>query len=641
MAIVVCLTFYYRHELYTYFHPEPVHGEVIRLPKPSPEDIERLSTDDIIKQGINSYAYKFDTTVKVEKLNIEELGDLSWSKWFTVKKNEFFGLPADTNLILDTKRDIGIYEFENSTFQQSLNWLNRYPSERNLAYFKEHVLPHFMTGKKEFSINDVLTSHLENISGTEYKRVVFDINPQAKGVIHTSFKLKRNIINDYLSGEHPLLAPIPNIVSSPNNIPLPISDQLTGLSINTQRPSIIVEKAESTPSGKSDYFPRTDAEGNIISDPLPDTPTSTSSSLEIHPGTPKPGFLDVYGGESGYKTVEPSLPQFLLQKDFEGKNPYECLSILNHDENDVNYMAFAKFVKEKFDIFPQQFQKLGGKWMYTTDCESTIVERYGLLPPVYQTEEIIPTITGNTRIPTIPDEAYHIRSESLPTKTYIERIRPRATITRPDSTIIDSSVGGLPTTLSEQLGLPLPKSNLVKIDPNLPRTEAVLVESSNVNDMVAPKLSESIPKIGISQDTSFTPGHQVNPSIDVNERFFSNVNTKPSVELAESSKKSWRRIYNAYLDDEEKLLNTNQLHTKELAEVPSTPTTPKSSTTPVATPRAQPRDFPGAFTAETMSEDLDRRSGLHEVTSPILKAFNFRDSLFETTEDSSSTKGGG
>lgn len=89
------------------------------------------------------------------------------------------------------------------------------------------------------------------------------------------------------------------------------------------------------------------------------------------------------------------------------------------------------------------------------------------------------------------------------------------------------------------------------------------------------------------------------------------------------------------------LLNTNQLHTKELPEVPSTPTTPKSSTTPLATPRARPRDFPGAYTPETMNEDLDKRSGLHEVTSPILKTFNFRDSYFGTEGDNSSTKGGG
>lgn len=89
------------------------------------------------------------------------------------------------------------------------------------------------------------------------------------------------------------------------------------------------------------------------------------------------------------------------------------------------------------------------------------------------------------------------------------------------------------------------------------------------------------------------------------------------------------------------LLNSNQILTKELPVLPSGKTTPTSSTTPVATPRARPRDFPGAFTAEAMGENLDKRSGLHEVTSPILKTFNLRDSLFGTTEDSSSTKGGG
>lgn len=529
MAIVVCLTFYYRHELYTYFHPEPVHGEVIRLPKPSPEDIERLSTDDIIKQGINSYAYKFDTTVKVEKLNIEELGDLSWSKWFTVKKNEFFGLPADTNLILDTKRDIGIYEFENSTFQQSLNWLNRYPSERNLAYFKEHVLPHFMTGKKEFSINDVLTSHLENISGTEYKRVVFDINPQAKGVLHTSFKLKRNIINDYLSGEHPLLAPIPNIVSSPNNIPLPIPDQLTGLSINSQRPSIIVEKAESTPSGKSDYFPRTDAEGNIISDPLPDTPTSTSSSLEIQPGTPKYSFLGEYedGLDSNLTIPDSEYPTLQLERDFAGKIALESLELVNTDPSVANIMEFAKHMKT-FHLTPQHYRVLGGRVFFDQVVEDRLLEELHTTPSII----IDPShgYSDNTPLPSIPDEAYinpgdnrftHLRSESVPPVSYITRHRPLSDIGRSTPSwdyANPSTPRSMPAPMIEHLGLEVPKSNLVKIDPSLPRTQAVLVESSNVNDTVTPTLLKSSPKIEVSQEIPFTPGHSANPSIDVNER---------------------------------------------------------------------------------------------------------------------------
>lgn len=466
---------------------------------------------------MNSYTHNFDTTTHVEKLRVRDLGDLSWSKWLSVKKNEFFGIPADTNVILETTRNIDILEFENSSIRQAVNWLNRYPSERNLDYFKEHILPHYMTGKKEFNINQVLISKLEVIDGTDYKRVLYSINPKAEGVVHSTFRLSRNIISEYIDEEHPVTSSFIKAGINPANIRLPISEQNTGLSINpgTKPGPSIVGKGESTPSSLSDFFPRVDSDGKtIIKETIhPDSPSSTSSSLEIQPGTPRYGFLG--GSGDGLNPSTENLATILLPSDFVGKNPIEAKALLNAYYSNDNYNAFAKYVKVKFDINPQHYRVMSETLFFEQGFEDSLIEKLSASMPAIKVET---APTNNVQLPTIPDEA-HLRvetqtifSENTPSSSYPRRFGTRSDIDISPSTLSDRrlSSSSMPATFSEQLGLPMPKPSKIIIDSDLSRKSPVLVASTNPDDIVT--------QVEVSNDSYFTPSHQVNPSIDVNER---------------------------------------------------------------------------------------------------------------------------